>query len=236
MKLEDFVQELRTAFAADLVGVILYGSAAGADYHGPASGHNVLVLVRRASVGGLREAARVVRKWMDGKNPPPLVLTVEEWRGCADVFAMEYADLLERHRVLFGELPTAGVSVRGRDLRMQLESEAMGKLLRFRRGVMSAGSDARRVHALLEESLSSVLAIFRATAHLHGEAVPESSEALCDRVGALIGAKTDSVRAVVAHRRAGEKLEDDALDGVVAGYLDVLERLASHADQFSVTD
>ena len=50
-----------------------------------------------------------------------MTMTVAEWRGSADIFPMEYADILERHRVLHGTAPFEGVTVDARDLRLQLE-------------------------------------------------------------------------------------------------------------------
>jgi hypothetical protein len=236
MTLDELVTGVRAECGADLVGVVMYGSAAGRDYHGAASDQNVLVLVRDAGVERLHALAPSVRKWVGAGNPPPLLLTTEEWESRADVFAIEYSDLLERHRVLYGTLPMENVRVRPRDLRLQLEAESMGKLLRFRRGVMSAAGDPERVRSMLDESLSSMLALLRATLHLHRETAPPSSDALCDRVAALAGFRSDAFRAVLANRRGTAPLRDDALDGVVRGYLEALERLVAHVDTIVVGD
>src|SRR5476651_1558746 len=121
--LDGLVAGVREAYGPDLLGVVLYGSAAGPDHHGTDGEHDVLVLVRTVTPAGMRAASSVVRKWIAAGNPPPLLLTAAEWRASADVFAIEYADLLERHRVLFGALPTEGVRVQKRDIRQQLETE-----------------------------------------------------------------------------------------------------------------
>ena len=234
MTLEKLVVSVREACGADLIGVVLYGSAAGRDYHGSGSDQNVLVIVREAGLERLHALAPTVRGWIGAGNPPPLLLTLEEWRSRADVFAIEYSDLLERHRVLHGELPLDGVTVRRRDLRLQLEAEVMGKLLRFRRGLMSSAGNMDRMRALLDESLSSMLALLRATAHLHGEAAPPSSEALCDRVAALAGFSPAAFRTVLEHRRGAHKLRDEEVNAVVPGYLDALERLVAHVDTIAV--
>src|SRR5205814_542241 len=102
-------------------------------------------------------------------NLPPLILTEQEWKSSTDIFPMEYADILERHRVLHGDPPFDGITVSPRDLRLQVEHEAMGKLLRLRRGVLSAGGDRKRQLALMEQSLSSILVVFRGVLRLLGE-------------------------------------------------------------------
>lgn len=236
MTLDEFVAGVRTAHGADLVSVVLYGSAAGRDYHGADSGHNVLVLVREVNTAGLQAVSRVVQKWMQAGNPPPLLLTAAEWRARADVFPMEYADVLERHRVLAGEFPVQGIQVRRRDIRLQLETEAMGKLLRLRRGAMSAGDDAKALRALLDDALSSMLTLFRATVRMHGEPVPASSEALCDRAAALAGFPPAEFHAVLAHRRGTKRLADGEVREALRGYHEALEKLVAHVDAFAVND
>jgi predicted nucleotidyltransferase len=230
MTLEQLVARVRETAGANLVGVVLYGSAAGRDYHDKASDVNVLILVRTAAAGDLSEIAPVVRAWVGVGNPAPLLLTEVEWRRRSDVFAIEYADLLERHKVLWGTLPVDGLEVKRRDIRHQVESEAVGKLLRLRRGTMSAAGDPHRLRAIVEDSFSSILALIRATLHLHGESAPPSSEAMCDRVGAIAKFDPAPFRTVLAARHGGKRLRDDDLEALVQGYVEALERLIAHID------
>ena len=236
MTLDQLVEGLREAWGGNLAAIVLYGSAAGTDYHGPASDQNVLVLVHEANVGAFQLISRVVRRWVGVGNPPPLVLTSDEWRRSADVFAIEYADLLERHRVLFGRLPTEGIRVRRRDIRQQLETEAMGKLLRLRRGLMSAGDDARRLRGLLDDVLSSALALFRATLRLHGEAIPASSDAVCDRAASLAGFGAAEFRTALAHRRGSARLGPGDAQSILHAIHEALESLVAHIDRVAVDD
>jgi hypothetical protein len=195
-----------------------------------------MLLVRTADADVLRRLAPTVHDWMAAGNPPPLVLTIAEWRRRSDVFAIEYADLLERHRVVFGSLPLEGIVVRSRDLRTQLESEITGKLLRFRRGVMHAGTDDAAARGLLAESLPAMLALLRATLHLHGEAAPDSAEAVCVRAGVLASFDPSAFRAVIAQRRDGVDVPARELRRVIAGYLAALESLLNHTDGFAASD
>src|SRR5436190_103656 len=117
-------------------------------------------------------------------GPPtaPRTLTMSEWRGSSDIFPMEYADILERHRVLFGEAPFDGISVDRKDLRLQLEQEAMGKLIKLRQGVLASGNDGQRQLELLAASVSSVMVVFRAFLRLRGAAPPTDNVALAEGV------------------------------------------------------
>src|SRR4051812_32399619 len=144
MTLDDLVIQLRAAYGTQLSSVVLYGSAASGEHIPKKSDYNVLVLLERIDAGTLAAASAVARAWGDAGNPPPLTMTVREWRNSADVFPMEYADILERHRVLHGAPPFDGIHVARGDLRLQLEQQAMGKLLQLRQGALLAGTDAAR--------------------------------------------------------------------------------------------
>lgn len=230
----DLVNDVRAALGDGLVAAVVYGSAARAEPQSTAV--DVMLLVRDAGADVLRRLGPAVGRWADANNPPPLLLTLAEWTRRSDVFAMEYADVLERHRVVHGTLPVDGVTVKPADLRTQLESEITGKLLRFRRGVMRAGADVDRTRALLDESLPTMLALLRATLHLHGEAAPDSADAVCDRAGELAGFDAAVFRAVVAQRRNGTPIAPGDVSHVVTGYLAALDALLHHVDGFAVSE
>src|SRR5881398_2130618 len=166
---EELVEQLRAAYGDALRSVVLYGSAAAGEHIPKRSDYNVLVLVDSLSLDRLSAAAAVARAWSEGGNPAPMTLTTREWRSSADIFAMEYADILERHKILYGEAPFDGIRVDPGDLRLQLEHEAMGKLLKLRQGVLAAGGDRTRQLELLRASLSTMLVLFRAVLRLHDE-------------------------------------------------------------------
>src|SRR4026208_2330915 len=156
MKLEELVRQLQLAYGSGLQSVVLFGSAVAGEHNPKKSDYNVLVVVDSLPLERLRAVAAVSKAWADDGNPPPMTFTTAEWKSSSDIFPMEYADILERHRVLFGEAPFDGISVSKDDLRLQVEHEAMGKLLQLRQGVMGAGGDAKSQIALLEDSLSTM--------------------------------------------------------------------------------
>src|SRR5262245_33180384 len=136
MTLDELVSQLRAAYGNALRWVVLYGSAAAGEYDPKRSDYNVLVVVDSLDATKLAAASAASRAWAEAGNPAPLTMTTSEWRGSSDIFPMEYADVLERHRVLHGEAPFEGIQVDLRDLRLQLEQEAMGKLIKLRQGVL----------------------------------------------------------------------------------------------------
>jgi hypothetical protein len=232
MTLEELVSQLRKAYGTELRTVVLFGSAAAGEMIPKRSDYNVLVIVDRLGVEQLRAAAAVTRAWDDAGNSPPLTLTTDEWRRSADVFPMEYADILERHRVLCGDPPFAGIEVSPADLRRELEEQAMGKLILLRRGVLDAGNDGRRERDLLEASLSTIMVLFRAVLRLHRESPSTDYQALSQAVAQKAGFEAEPFVRVVRHMRGEAKLEPRDAGAVLAGYLAGVERLVAHLDRF----
>jgi hypothetical protein len=232
MTLEDLVGQLRAAYGGDLRSVVLYGSAAAGEHIAKRSDYNVLVVVDSLSLEKLGAAAAVARAWLEVGNPAPMTLTTREWRGSADVFAMEYADIFERHKILHGESPFDGIRVDLGDLRLQLEHEAMSNLLRLRQAILAAGGEGRRQVELLEASLSTIMVIFRAVVRLHGAVPATDNVELSRTVAEYAGFDAAPFETVVRHVRSEQRIGAADAGKVLGGYLTGMEKLVDHLDRF----
>ena len=233
MQLDDLVAQLQQALGSSLVGIVLYGSAAA---NAQVAGHsdlNVLVIAETLEVETLRALGQTSRAWGEAGHPPPLMLTRREWEGSADVFPMEYADILERHRVLAGTFPVAGISVRPADLRLQVEQEALGKLLRLRRAVTTAGTDSTRQRELLKASLSAFLVIFRSVLRMHGDAPPADATLVIAQTAERAGFAAEPFLRVQQLVR-GEAITDAEVTPLLAAYLHGADQLSRYIDQVTL--
>ncbi len=235
MTLDDLVTQLRAAYGSHLSSVVLYGSAAAGEHIPKKSDYNVLVLLDRVEPGTLAAASAVAQAWRDAGNPPPMTMTTSEWRGSADVFPMEYADILDRHRVLHGAAPFDGITVARGDLRLQLEQQVLGKLLQLRQGALLAGTDGKRQLELVTASLSTMMVLFRAVVRLHGERPEGDNVALARRVATLTGIDAAPFERAVLHMRDEAKLPASDAGMVLEGYLTSIERLNAYLDGYQST-
>ena len=229
MTLDELVTQLRSAYGDTLRAVVLYGSSVAGERVAKRSDYNVLVIAREIPMARLRELSAVTRAWRADGNPAPMTFTEHEWRSSADVFPMEYADILERHRVLFGSAPFDGLVVDPRDLRLQVEHESMGVLLRLRAAVLAAGIDAGEQLALMTASLSSLMIVFRAL-RLHGATPPQSYSDLVTEVAQRTGMDPAPFREVVGHARGTAPIPKERAGTVLAAYLHGMEHVAAHVD------
>jgi hypothetical protein len=233
MKLDELVSQLRAVYSESLSAIVLYGSAAGGEYHEKRSDMNVLVIATGLTVKSMRAAGAVARAWGEAGHPPPLTLTEAEWRSSVDVFAIEHADILQRHKILFAA-PSfdlhSGVSVSPRDLRLQLEYEALGALLRLRGRVLTSDHDAPKRLEMLVSGTSQVLVLFRAILRIRDEVPPADNEALCRLTASHAGFDPAPFIAVLGHWRGGKSLDLATLDTMLEGYHSGLEQLVAYLD------
>ncbi len=237
MSLDDLVVQLRAAYGEALRAVVLYGSAAGGEHHAKHSDYNVLVLVRDLSAEAMRAASAAAGAWDSAGQRQPLTLTEAEWGSSVDVFAMEHADILERHKVLYvasGFEPFAGMVVAAADVRRQLEFEAMGTLLRVRAAMIGANDSDKRSIELLAGSAGQILTLFRAVWRLTSTAPVPDTDVLCSAVATKAGFDAAPFRAVLAHRRGLAKMESAQAAGILSGYHDGLSRLVAYIDTIPV--
>jgi hypothetical protein len=159
--LGEFVQKLRTAAGDNLTSVILYGSAAEGDFHPEYSDVNLLCIVRNTSFGSLHNIAGAVEWWRKKKHHPPVVVTAKELKDTADVFSIEFIDMKQRHRILYGDDVLRDLNVPMHLHRSQLEYELREKLFLLRQHILLAGTDEKALWEVMLNSLSSFTTLFR---------------------------------------------------------------------------
>ena len=234
MTLDELVTQLRAAYGAQLTCVVLYGSAATGEHVEKKSDYNVLVLLDQTTAHGLAAASSSARAWRDAGNPPPMTMTVAEWRRSADVFPMEYADILEHHRVLHGTPPFDGITIAREQLRHQLEHQVLGKLLQLRQGALLVGTDGKLQAELVSNSFSTIMVLFRALIRLAGDAPSGDNAAIATRVAHIAGFDPEAFTCAAQHHRSAARMAPAAAGAVLAGYLSGLERLDAFLDSFTL--
>ena len=230
-ELRALVEGLMRDLGPRLEAVVLYGSAARGDYREGASDLNVAVVAATLDPPALQALTRPVLEWVKGKETPPRLLTRAILAASLDVFPVEILDLRTHHVVLHGADPFAGLTIRTEALRLQCERELREKLMRLREGYVTAHASKGALRALLIDSYTSFIALFRGCLQLLGAPVPGQSDAaaaaFCERAG------IDPAPFIeVGRLRDGRGASADALKTVFSGYYDALTRAADVVDAF----
>lgn len=229
--LNQLVEKLRKTFDDRLVSVVLYGSAAVGDHHGRFSDINVLCVLRELGPKELADSVPVVRWWRELGNPSPLMLTVEEVRNSTDCFPIEFHDITERRRVLYGEDVLGGLVVDDTFYRAQVEHELRAKLLRLRQKAAGVIRDRDLLRTLLADSLPTFCTLFRHALRLAGQEAPFEKRAILAAVREKLGADTEPLQRILDFREG--KIKARQLDPVPVfeSYLRAIQSVVAVVDR-----
>ncbi|HEX6805507.1 MAG TPA: nucleotidyltransferase domain-containing protein [Terriglobales bacterium] len=159
--LNELVEKMRAAAGENLLSVVLFGSAAQGEFHPEYSDVNLLCVLRNASFPFLQKISPVVEWWRRKRHRPPLVVTVEELKASAAEFSIEFIDMKQRYRVLYGEDILRTLDVPMHLHRFQLEYELREKLFLLRQQLLLANSNDTELWDVMLHSLSSFTTLFR---------------------------------------------------------------------------
>src|SRR5690348_12408095 len=155
------LQDLQHIFGDRLQAVMAYGRA-------DASPAPCLALVRAITAADLDECAARVASWHRAGCATPLLLTKDEFAGSLDAFPIEYGEIIESHRVIFGIDPFAGLSIKPEDLRRECETLVKSHLVHLRENYVECGGRPADVTALVAEAAPHFALILRRLARLDG--------------------------------------------------------------------
>ena len=228
--LGEFVQKLRAAAGENLASVILYGSAAEGEFHPKYSDVNLLCVVRDTSFASLTKIAGAVEWWRKKKHHPPLVVTEKELKDTADVFSIEFIDMKQRHRILYGNDALRDLNVPMQLHRSQVEYELREKLFLLRQHIVLAGSDDKALWEAMLNSLSSFTTLFRHALIELGEAGRNHSREAVQELASRVNFEPSAfVQLMDIRARQSDRKQFGAKD-VAARYLAAIEKVAAAVD------
>jgi len=226
----EFVERIRAAAGANLVSVILYGSGAEGEFHPEYSDLNLLCVLRDASFASLSKIADVVEWWRGKKHRPPLVMTLAELNASADTFSIEFVDMKQRHRVLFGEDVLNSLNIPMTLHRAQVEYELREKLFLLRQHVLVAGSNEKQLWEVMLNSLSSFTTLFRHVLLEMGErGRKHSREAVVDLAHRMNFDPSPFVQIMDVRAKTADRKQLRAAE-IASKYLQAIEQVATAVD------
>lgn len=228
-KLQEFVTRAREAAGPNIEGIILFGSAASGDFHDGLSDLNLFCILRDSSFSALQVLAPVVQWWTKQKQPPPLCMTRQELDRSTDVFTIELIDMVQHHRVLYGE-GVLGLQIPTNLHRVQVEYELREKLVLLRQHILVAdGSDSRLWEVLLH-SVPSFATLFRHALMVLGGPSVSRRDAV-QQLSKQLQFDPSSVQQVLDIRERKLEKKNFNVKELCARYLAAIEKVTAAVDQ-----
>ena len=229
-QLSDLVARMKTAFGEHLVSAVLYGSAAMGDWDERGSDLNVLCVLDSLTPAELSASEPVFRWWRGEGNPPPLLLTEEEVRTSTDCFPMEFHDMKEHRRILFGSDLIADLEIDRSFYRAQVEHELRAKQIRLRQKAAEVLTEPKRLTKLLTDSISTFCVLGRHALLLSGDQPRWAKREILASLERALNRRLSGANAILSIRISGEKNAGAADLSVLEQYLRDVDALVRFVD------
>jgi hypothetical protein len=234
-QLDQLVDKLQKALGTDLVSVVLYGSAAVGDYEEKFSDYNVLCVLSRITPAQLGATGTIFRWWREQGNPAPLLLTENEVRTSTDCFAIEFHDIKEHHRILYGADVVSSLEIDRSFYRAQVEHDLRAKLLRLRQKASGILSDKDVLRRLLADSLSTFCVLFRHALILHGVEVSGRKREIIESAHERFGIDTPPFHRLLDLRAQKSKPKEIEPETLLGEYLNEIGKVIDAVDSLEKT-
>ena len=189
-----------------------------------------LAIVGSVTADDLAACAARVSGWLRSGSATPLILSRDEFAGSLDAFPIEFGEIIDTHRALFGADPFAGLSIRPDDLRRACEVQVKSHLLHLRENYIECGGRPAAIAALVADAAPGFAALLRRLASL--DDMPHDTDV---EIGAYAAARPGLDPRVVGNLIAiitsGSGAGVDAVR-LFPAYLEAVEQLARFIDRW----
>jgi hypothetical protein len=230
-KLFELVERLKRAFDQHLVSVVLYGSGATSDWNQNTSDLNILCVLDAISPAELGLAAPILRWWREASNSSPLLLTEKEVQTSTDCFPIEFHDMQQHRRVLFGSDVVEHLSIDDKYYRAQVEHELRSKQLRLRQRSAEVLSQPDRLQKLMTDSVSTFCVLARHALVLKGAPPHWDKRALVAALQRELGSPLEAIDEILSIRISSRRLSGPDSVALLTRYLAEIGALVDFVDK-----
>ena len=227
--IDAFVEAAKAAFEADLVAVVIYGSAAEGRLRAT-SDVNMLLVVKRfgqAEADRLRGPLRLAHATVQMNA---MFLLESEVAAAMEAFAVKFADLLARHRILYGSDPFANLNLPRNALIRRLKQVLLNLQLRLRERYVMLSLREEQLALLIADAAGPLRSSAASLLKLEGEpalAPKETLEKLVSKMNdAHLSAALQEVSVAREQRQLPPGKAAPALMGPIELALQLRERVA----------
>jgi len=230
-ELKELTAKLERAFHDRLVSVVLYGSAAGEDHHQKFSDLNVLCVLKEITPRELSEAEPILKWWREHSHPSPTMMSEEEVHNSADCFPIEFRDMKDRRKVLYGPDLIADVKIETAFYRAQVEHELRAKLFRLREQGARVLSDPIALLKLCVDSVSTFCVLGRHAMAAAGIEAKTQRRAVVHQISDVLKMDVLPFEILLDIREDKSGIDPGDPGELFAKYLDCIRRLVEFVDR-----
>lgn len=181
------VEAYKALYGADVIAIILYGSAAGEGFNPVTSDINLLIVLSSMDPELIAQSAMLQKKHLQQRIQRPLFIDKTYIATSIDSYPIEFNDMKWSYRVLHGEDVLERICLEKSDLRLQVERELKGKWLHLLQEYPALREQKNKLADLIMLSLKTFLPVFRALLTLKGVTIPKNRLGVLSAIESAFG-------------------------------------------------
>ena len=224
--IDAFTAAARQVFGADLIAVVLYGSAADGRLRAT-SDVNVIIVLKRVERAALEAIGPAYRLAHAAIRLSAMFILESEIAFAAEAFAVKFADVSARHRVLYGTDPFERLTIDREAAIRRLRQVMINLTLRLREHLALSGAFPEQLALAAAEAVGPLRASAALILTLESGETAHPREALA-AIAAALG-QAAALEAITKARETGTEPEiggSATLDGAIT----LAEALAARAE------
>lgn len=229
--IKNLIIDLENIFEDRLVSIMLYGSAAFGEFKEKVSDLNLIIVIDKMTASDLKTALPAMKKWSKTKNPIPVFMDKEEMCNSCDVYPIEYSDIKERHKILYGEYFLDSLIIKKEHIRLQCESEIRNLLIKLRQGYLRSNNDRKTIDNLVKKSTTSIIAVFRAVLRILDESVPMCHKEVIELLSTKVSFDKDVFTDILILREKNKSLSQNDYVIVIQRLINSLKEVLKYVDK-----
>ncbi|OQW37398.1 MAG: hypothetical protein A4E19_13410 [Nitrospira sp. SG-bin1] len=228
--LKSYVKDVTRVYGNELEGILLYGSAVRGEFLPGRSNLNLLLVMSSYDLSVLKKYDGIHKRWSKEQVVVPLFLTAEDLQSASFAFPLEYQDIHESHRLLWGQDPFVGLKIDARNLAAEVVQALRGNLLRLRQRLVEGRSTEEAITILLTLSITALLPALRGLQRLWGRPVLAHGESLIQDVESHLAINLTGLHDALLLKHGQISPGQKEIPRLMDRYLESLNRLVTAAE------
>ena len=167
--LEAMIPAIKEVYKEHLLMIALYGSAATGTFVKGVSDINILIVVDLSDAEKLCDLSKSARRSLLDYRITPHILSERELLTSADVFPIEYLEIRDTLRLLYGTSLLDELEIGKKNIRHQVETMLRGELNSLRQILLMTSCEEKILHRELLSWSGRQLPLYRAVLRLYGD-------------------------------------------------------------------
>ncbi len=228
---EPYAKSMLELHGDNLDSIVVYGSSTGKDFIRGKSNINLLLVFKKLDLPDLKQSLKLVAKGRKKGIIAPLFLTETHIKTSTDVFPIEFLEMKENHLTIYGCDLLKDLDISEGNIRLQCEQQLKGKLIRLRQSYLEIGLKRKGIEALLNESLTSLIPVFRNMMRLKGAEIPLAKDEVISKVASEFSVDGNVFLSILRDKSGDEKIGGTEAHEFLGKYLEEIRKLAVAVDK-----